>query len=150
MFQRIGALALLAIVIGACSGNPTTAPQGTETPGPAATETPGATQEGQTNPPPAGDLEATARALVPPGSSETSKFEAGGVFQLYLTSTMSLEELESFWDAKIPSQGMKVEGKFSGSGGVTYIFSNPDGGIVASPDPSAGGFGIVISVSSGS
>ena len=152
MFKRIAALAVCAIAIAACSGTPTTetpGPGGTETPGAGATETPGATQGGQTNPP-AGDLEALARALVPPGSTETQKVEIGGFFQLYITSTMSLAELEAFWDSKIPSLGMTLAGKFTGSGSLTISITNPDGGIVATEDTSAGNVGIVIALGTSS
>ena len=157
MFLRFGALAVLAIAIAACSGTPTTGPGATETPGSVATETPGAgatetpgeTQGGQTNPP-AGDLEATARALVPPGSTETGKFEAGGFFQLYLTSTTSIQDLEAFWDQKIPSLGMTVAGKFTLEGTISYTSTNPDGVITASPDSASGGVVIVIALGTSS
>ena len=117
----------------------------TETPA----ETPAETQDGQTNPP-AGDLEATARALVPPGSTETSKFEAGGFFQLTLTSTTSIGDLEAFWDQKIPSLGLTLAVKSTAQGILTYAFTNPDGAISAVPDEAGGGVVIGIQVGTGS
>lgn len=148
MFKRIGALTVLAAVLFACGGSPTA----TQTPGAGATEPPGGTATdtpaGQTAPPFAGDLEATARALVPPGSTETQKIEAGGVFQLYVTSTTSIADLESFYDSKLPSVGAKDVAKINSSGSLTYGFTNPDGTVIATTDSASGGTFIIIGVGS--
>lgn len=152
MLKRIGALTVLAVVAFACSGSPTTQTPGagaTETPGGAAAETPGAAATetpaaGQTNPPNAGDIEAKVRALVPDGSTEIGKAQVGGLFQLTVTSPKSIQELEAFWDQKIPSLGITVSGKFTSGGVLTYSLTNPDGGIVATPGSSGGGSEIVI------
>jgi len=143
MFRRTLAFAVLAIVIAACGSAATNPPSDTQPPG--ATATPAETQGGgETTPPNAGDLEATARALVPPGSTETGKFEVGGFFQLYLTSTTSMQDLETFWDQKLAALGINVVGKFTAEGTLTYSFTNPDGGIVASPDTSGGSDTVVV------
>jgi hypothetical protein len=151
MFKRIGALAVLAVVVFACSGSPTTQTPGvgaTDTPGAAPTDTPAA---GQTTPPNASDIEAKVRALVPDGSTEVGKTEIGGLFQLTLTSPKSLQELEAFWDQKIPSLGMNLAGKFTAGGVLTIAISNPDGGIVAGEDTSGSGLtSIVISLGTSS
>lgn len=147
--KRIGALAVVAVVVFACSGSPTNQTPGagaTDTPGGAATDTPG----DQTPPPFSGDLAATARALAPPGSTETQKIEAQGVFQLYLMSTMSIADLESFYDAKLPSVGAKDVAKVTSSGSVTYGFTNPDGTVIATTDSAGGGTLIIIGVGTSS
>jgi hypothetical protein len=81
---------------------------------------------------------------VPDGSTEVSKVQVGALFQLTVTNPKSIQELESFWDAKIPSLGITVSGKFTSGGTLTYSLTNPDGGIVASPDSSGSGTLIVI------
>lgn len=150
MPKRILALAVLAVVLAAC-GSAATPPSGTQPPGTEAPTESATDGGGVTAPPNAGDLEATARALVPPGATETGHLETGGVFQLYLTSAMSLADLEAFFDQKIPSLGITVSGKFTVSGTLTYAFTNPEGGIVAGEDTSgAGGTSIIISVGSAS
>jgi hypothetical protein len=147
MFKRIGAVSLLAVVVFACGGSPTA----TQTPGTGATENPGGAPTdtpaaGQTTPPNAGDIEAKVRALVPDGSTEVSKAQVGGLFQLTVTNPKSVQELEAFWDQKIPSLGITVAGKFTSGGVLTYAVTNPDGGIVASPSSSGSGTDIVISL----
>jgi hypothetical protein len=153
MTRRFAALALIAALIAACSGNSpqTTAPAGgggaTATPGTEATPAPGGGGGGgQTPAPNAGGNEAKARALVPDGSTETGHAASGNVFLIYLTNPKSVKELEAFWDAKIPQAGLTKSSKFEANGAVTYAFSNPDGGIVASPDSSGTGSTIVITV----
>ncbi|HEY6058228.1 MAG TPA: hypothetical protein VIV06_09350 [Candidatus Limnocylindrales bacterium] len=151
MIRRFGALAVLVLVVAACGGSATSAPGATQTAGAeatqaeatqaeatqaAATETEGSAP---TNPPNASDLEGKARALVPDGSTEVSKLEIGGAFQLSVTTTKSLEELEAFWDQKIPSLGMTVSGKFTAGDTLTFAVTNPDGGIVAAKDSSGSG-----------
>jgi hypothetical protein len=147
MFKRIGALAVLAVVVFACGGSPTA----TQTPGSGATEPPGGTATdtpapGQTTPPNAGDIEAKVRALVPDGSTEVGKVEVGGLFQLSLTNPKSVQELEAFWDQKIPSLGMTVAGKFTSGAILTISIPDPPGGIVAGPDENTGTTSIVISL----
>jgi len=155
MTRFFAALALIAVVIAACSGTTpqTTAPAGGGTPVPGGETTPAPTSGGggaQTPAPNASDAEAKARALVPDGSTETGHLETGGLFQIYLTNPKSVKDLEAFWDAKIPQAGLTQSGKFEASGAVTYAFTNPDGGILASPDPSGSGTTIVISVGTSS
>jgi hypothetical protein len=67
------------------------------------------------------------------------------MYQLSLTSTMTVDQLEAFWDERIPSLGMTLTGKFTSGGVLTIAITNPDGGIVAAPDGD-GGVGIVISL----
>jgi hypothetical protein len=147
MFKRIGALMVLAAVLFACGGSPTATQTpgagATENPGGAATDTPAA---GQTTPPNAGDIEAKVRALVPDGSTEVGKVQVGSLIQLTLTNPKSLQELESFWDQKIPSLGMTVAAKSTVQGTLIYSITNPDGGIVAGPDPSGSGTTMTISL----
>jgi hypothetical protein len=83
---------------------------------------------------------------VPPGASETSAVSIGNAYQLTLSSNQSLEELEAFWDQAIPAAGMQSTGRFTADGSLTIALTNPDGGIVATGDPSTGGVTIVISV----
>jgi hypothetical protein len=149
MTRLFGALALIAVLIAACSGSTTTTPPAgaTATAGTEATATSAGGGGGaQTPAPNAGDNEAKARALVPDGSTETAHLATGGIFQVYVTNPKSVKELEAFWDAKIPQVGLTQSGKFEANGAVTYGFTNPDGGIVASPDSSGNGTTIVISV----
>jgi hypothetical protein len=145
MFKRIGALTVLAAVVFACGGSPTATqtPGATEPPGGTATDTPA---PGQTTPPNAGDIEAKVRALVPDGSTELGKAEVGGLFQLTVTNPKSVQELEAFWDQKIPSLGMSIAGKFTSGGILTISIPDPPGGIVAGPDANTGLTSIVISL----
>jgi len=144
MSRQILGLAVAAIVLAACGGTATGTPGGTTPPGetqaPGETATPAETQDGgETTPPNAGDIEAKARALVPPGSTELGTGSFGGAFQITVTNPMSVAELEAFWDQKIPSLGMTVSGKFTAAGTLTIAITNPDGGIVAGEDSSGSG-----------
>ncbi len=155
MSQRFLAGVMLATLLAACSGSPASAPTPgpTGAPGPGATPTPvvpgatptpvvpGATDPaptpaGPTNPLNSGDLEALVRSLVPPGSTEVTHIEVGGLYQLHLTSTSTIDQLEAFWDQAIPAAGMTLEGKYTAGGTLTIGISNPDGGIIVTPDES--------------
>ena len=122
-------------------GSQPTPPQAaTSVPNPPAQQTPGAPQ------PNAGDNESRARALIPPGASEVGEASFGGAYQLSLTSTQSLEQLDAFWAQAIPAAGMQLTGRFTVEGTLTIAVSNPDGGIVAARDASTGVTTIVISL----
>ena len=144
--QRLATGVVVALILSACSSG---APGATV---PGVTQQPAATADAPTgapvvtNPPvnPA-SLEARVRALVPPGSSETQVAQVGNSYSLYLTNSSSLDQLEAFWDQAIPAQGLTLAGKFESAGTLTYSVTNPDGGIVVTPDGS-GGHAIVISL----
>ena len=137
----------------ACSTGtpPAQTPASQQTPTAAATPPPGQATPppGQATPtlqPNTGDNESRARALVPPGSTQLSESSFGNAFQLTLSSTQSIEQLGAFWTQAIPAAGMQETGRFTAEGSLTIAFTNPDGGIVAAPDPSTGTVTIVISV----
>ena len=145
--QRLAAGIALAVMLTACSSG---APGATV---PGVSQPPGATA-GATNPPaatpgnpqPAGNLEAAARALVPPGSVELSEAQYGNAYQLNVTTTMSLDQLKAFWAQAIPATGATSPGQFESGGILTVTLNNPEGGIVASPDATSGGYLITISL----
>lgn len=148
------ALAGLVLVLGACSSNAPAAStpadggggggQPTATTGSEATE-PGS--GGGTGGSFSGDLKDLAARLVPDGSSETSKLEAQGVYQLYVTSNLSLDQLKAFYDSRIPSLGMTLEAKVESGGGLYISTSHPVGAIIVAPDSGGAGFAIAISLS---
>ncbi len=138
-----------AIVISAaaCGGNIVVLPtqSGTQqsqapgtTPGPAIT--PGAPQPG------GGDNQSKARSLVPPGSTEMSSSAAGDSYSIVVSTTQTVEALGAFWQSAIPAAGMTESGRFNLGGTLTIALTNPDGGIVAIPDPSQGITIVTISV----
>jgi len=91
-------------------------------------------------------MESIARALAPAGALELSHAAVGNSYSLQLSSPMTADQLQAFWDTKIGSLGLSQTGKFVVPGGaITYAFTGPDGGIVASPDGS-GNYIIQISV----
>jgi hypothetical protein len=92
-----------------------------------------------------GDLEAKVRSLVPPGSTEVTAAAVGGSFSVTVNNPGPLDQLEAFWDQKIPTAGVTQTGKVEAGGTLTYGFTDPDGGIVAAPNGS-GGFVITISL----
>jgi hypothetical protein len=143
MLKLVLASTVLAALLVACSAGAPATPSA-----PAATPTPGATQAAPSPTPPGsgnttpaantGNAEAIVRALVPPGATEVSKVETGDFFSLSLSSSQSIAELEAFFDQKLPSTGVTVSGKFTAAGTLTIAFTNPDGGITATPDGSGG------------
>jgi hypothetical protein len=150
MFKRIGALIVLAAVVFACGGSPTTQTPGagaTDTPGAAATDTPA---PGQTTPPNAGDLKTKAQALLPSDATVLSEITVGGAYQVSATSRTSITDLEAFWEQKIKDLGMTQTGKFTAEGVLTIAITNPDGGIVAGTDTSTGDTTITISLGTSS
>lgn len=159
MPRTLTALAVIALAVGACGGSgaaATTAP--TAAPAPAATgaattaeatEAPADTGSGggSGSGKSADALKALAQQLTPPGSTETSHLEATGVYQLYLTTTQSLDQLKAFYDGKAASIPIKEYTKFDASGSLYIGGSDPVVGIVAVPDPANGGqYTVVISV----
>ena len=151
MHKRILALAILAVVIAACSGSSSA----TNTPGSQATATEqpgGATQNpgGQTTPPNAADLKAKAQALLPSDATIVSEVTVGGAYQVTATSNKSIAELTTFWEQKIKDLGMNQTGKFEAGGALTIAFTNPNGGIVAGTDSSNNQTTIAISVGTSS
>ena len=161
MPRTLTALAVLALMVGACGGGAaaTTAP--TVAPGePAATQA-AATAEVTEAPAGTGSgggggssqsadaLKALAQQLTPPGSTETGHLEATGVYQLYLTTTQNLDQLKSFYDGKATSIPIKDYTKIDASGSLYIGGSDPVLGIIAAPDPANGGqFTVIISVGS--
>jgi hypothetical protein len=149
-------LAALVLILAACSSSTPTASSadggggGSQaTPGSGATE-PGSGQatDAPSGAPYSGSLKDLAHQLAPDGSTEVTFTEAPGVYQLYLTSTLNLDQITAFYDSRIPSLGMKIEGKTVSSGSLYIGTSNPAGAIIAAPDPSAGGYTVVISLGS--
>lgn len=141
----VGVIALLA----ACSAGPSgaTTPPGatppaaaTSAPNPPAQATSGAPQ------PNAGDNASRGQALIPPGATQLSEISSGNAYSVQVSSTQSLEQLGAFWTQAIPAAGLQETGRFTADETLTIAFTNPDGGIVAAADPSAGGVIITISV----
>src|SRR6185369_2452375 len=156
MPRTLTALAVIALVVGACGGGggaattaPTVAPNepaATEAAATAeATEGAAATTSGGSQS--ADALKALAQQLTPPGSTETGHLEATGVYQLYLTTTQSLDQLKAFYDGKAASIPIKDYSKVDASGSLYIGGSDPVLGIIAAPDPANGGqFTVIISV----
>jgi hypothetical protein len=156
MPRTLTALAVIALVVGACGGGgaaattaPTVAPNepaATEAAATAeATEGAAATTSGGTVSDSA--LKALAQQLTPPGSTETGHLEATGVYQLYLTTTQSLDQLKAFYDGKAASIPIKEYTKVDASGSLYIGGTDPVLGIIAAPDPAnAGQFTVIISV----
>jgi hypothetical protein len=159
MPRTLTALAVIALVVGACGGGgaaATSAP--TVAPGePAATEA--ATAEVSEAPADTGSgggagssqsadaLKALAQQLTPPSSTETGHLDASGVYQLYLTTTQNLDQLKSFYDGKAASIPIKDYTKVDASGSLYIGGSDPVLAIIAAPDPAnANQFSVIISV----
>ena len=157
MPRTLTALAVIALVVGACGGGgaaattaPTVAPAATEaaataeaTEAPAATGSGGGTGSSQS----ADALKALAQQLTPPNSTETGHLEATGVYQLYVTTTQSLDQLKAFYDGKAASIPIKEYTKVDASGSLYIGGTDPVLGIIAAPDPAnAGQFSVIISV----
>jgi len=162
MPRTLTALAVFAIVLGACGGGgaaattaPTVAPAAPTATAAAATaeatEAPADTGSGggSGSSQSADALKALAQQLTPPGSTETGHLEATGVYQLYLTTTQSLDQLKAFYDGKAASIPIKEYTKVDASGSLYIGGTDPVLGIIAAPDPAnAGQFTVIISVGS--
>ena len=157
MSRSLTALAVFALVVGACGGGaaatsaPTVAPgepAATEAAPPEVTEAPAETTSGGWGGgAAAGDLKALAQELTPPGSTETGHLEASGVYQLYLTTTQNLDQLKAFFDGKAASIPIKDYTKVDASGSLYIGGSDPVLAIIAAPDPANGNqMTVVISV----
>jgi len=159
MSRSLTALAVLALVVGACGGGGAAAtsavtvapgePAATEAAPPEVTEAPAETTSGggggggQS----ADALKALAQQLTPPGSTETGHLEASGVYQLYLNTTQNLDQLKAFFDGKAASIPIKDYTKVDASGSLYIGGSDPVLAIIAAPDPqNANQFTVVISV----
>ena len=142
----VGAAALLL----ACGGSPaapTQRPAGS-TPGAVATQQPAA-QTPAVNPPPGqvtpgapapngGDNKTKARALIPPGATQVNEVVIGNSYTVHVSSNQTLDQLAAYWTQAIPAAGLQESGRFTAAETLTIAFTNPDGGIVASADPSTG------------
>lgn len=161
MPRTLTALAVIALVVGACGGGgaaATTAP--TAAPGgPAATEAPATaeategaaatTSGGGGGGQSADDLKALAAQLTPGGTTEIQHMEATGVYQLYLSTSMSIDQLTAFYDQKAASIPIQGYTKVVSNGSLYIGGSDPVVGIVAAADSSnPGTTTIVISVGS--
>jgi len=155
--RSVAGIAALALVVAACSSAGPAAPTATSAGGGSPTTTPGSvatndtspTQGGQTGQPFSGSLKDLAHKLAPDGSTQVAEVEVGGAYSLSVTSSLGLDQLTSFWESRIPSLGMTLAASVKTGGGLYLSTTNPNGGIVASPDPSGGGgFSIAISLSS--
>lgn len=141
MSTRFAMGALVALLVLGCSGGSGPAP--TPTPGGGAptpvnvpTATPGGAPTpggGATVPPGGGNLEAKARSLVPAGSTQTAEFDGGTSYVLTVTTTTPIAQLEAFWEQAIPAAGLSLSGSFTFDGALVMAFTNPDGGITATP-----------------
>ena len=155
------ALAIVAVVVGACGGGgaaattaPTVAPGqpvATEAaPTAAATVAPADTGSGGGGPgssQSADALKALARELTPADSTETGHLEAIGSYQVYVTTTQSLDQLKAFYDQKAASIPIKEYTRVDASGSLYIGGSDPVISITAAPDPqNAGQFSLIISV----
>ena len=141
----------------ACSGPaaPTPGRPAGPTPGSAATQqpaasagavntpglaTPGAPQNG-------GDNKSKARALIPQGATQVSEVTVGNSYSVQVSSGQSLEQLGAFWTQAIPAAGLQETGRFTSGDTLTIAFTNPEGGVTASADPSTGS--VIITISAG-
>ena len=137
----------LAVLVAGCSTPATPTPGSEGTPAPAqATPDTGGGQATAGTEPNTGDNKSKAESLVPDGATQLSEITVGNSYTVQVTSTKSLDELGSFWTQAIPNAGLTETGRFTAEGTLTIAFTNPDGGIGASQDPSSGSVIITISV----
>lgn len=141
--RRFVWLVAIALVAAACGGGGAVP---TPTPGSQATSPPGATSA-TTPQPNTGDNKSIARSLIPPGATQLNEVQVGNSYTVQLSSTQTLEQLGAFWTQAIPAAGLQETGRFNQAGTLTIAFSNPEGGIVAFEDSSAGG--VIMSISVG-
>lgn len=159
--RTVTALAIVALVVGACGGGsaaPTTAPTvaagepaATEAASTAAaTEAPadtGSAGGGAASSRSADALKALAQQLTPAGSTETGHLEANGSYQVYVTTTQSLDQLKAFYDQKAVSIPIKDYTRVDASGSLYIGGSDPVISITAAPDPqNTDQFSLIISV----
>ncbi len=89
--------------------------------------------------------------LIPPNSTYTGGFSSsqGGVTAF--TSTASIDELKSFYDAAIASLGVPADQIFKteAAGGFSWIFGEGDKGGLVIVAPNSDGQGSVVSVTYG-
>jgi hypothetical protein len=152
-------IAILALVVAACGGSSAskspsasspagttgpTAPAATSgaTTGPDATSAPDATKAPFT-----GDLKSLAEALEPANSTITGHLDSTGVYQIYLTTTASVDDLKSFWGGKVPSLGFKNYSYTELSGTIYAGAENPTLAIIAGPDSATKVMTVIINVS---
>ena len=151
MKRFVFVLGVVALLVGCGSGAAGPTPGSAATQGPAATSAPGEPGPGQATPvvpqPNAGDLESRARALIPAGATELSETTIGNAYTVQVSSSQSLEDLGAFWTQSIPAAGLQETGRFTAGDTLTIALTNPDGGIVASRDPSTGA--VIVSISLG-
>jgi hypothetical protein len=139
MLTRLVLVGALAVALVACGGGspPTPAGQASTPAAPGATVAPGGG---------GGSTESIVQALVPPGATQQNHATVGNLVTVVVSTTSSLNDLQAFFDAKIPSLGLTQTGKFNVQDSVTYAFANPEGGIVIAAD---GNGGYLVTISAG-
>lgn len=74
------------------------------------------------------DVEAVAKALVPPNSSEVTKTTAQDTSFAIYVSTDSLDSLKSFYEGAIPRAGMQILSTTTSNGGIAWVIATDAGG----------------------
>ncbi|HEX9635287.1 MAG TPA: hypothetical protein VGB34_07400 [Candidatus Limnocylindria bacterium] len=90
-----------------------------------------------------GDVDQLANDLVPPNSTEASRFEAEGSLLVGYTSTDSVDSLKSYYENKFNELGVNVIGTSSAGNTHTFVIGNEDGsgvqgGVTVAADENAG------------
>jgi len=137
------ALSVAAVLLSACGGSAATqAPAGatqatggggggTATEAPQGTEAPPATDAGGGGGGGGGsgdDVEAVARQLVPPNSTEIQKTTATDTWFVIYESTDSVDSLKAFYQDAIGKAGQKIFSTTTIQGGVSYVFAKDENG----------------------
>jgi hypothetical protein len=146
--RRIAVVAvLLATALAACGSASPSAP-GSSAPGAVTGPTPGSSQTSQASQPAqpsseatdgtsggssggggqSGDIDALAKALVPPNSTEMTKTTATDTWFAMYQTTDSLDALKSFYEAAFPKAGLTVISTSSASGTLSWAIANAGGG----------------------
>ena len=74
------------------------------------------------------DVEAVARALVPPNSTEVSKTTAPDTWFVIYETTESIDSLRSFYESAIPGAGLTVVSTTTANGGVSWAMATDESG----------------------
>jgi hypothetical protein len=130
--RLVTALAITLLLLSACGSSAATQQPagdgaGTSTQQPIATKDVAATDAG-----PGGgsgpDVDAVARALVPPNSTEITKTTAEGTSFIVYDSTDSIDSLKAFYEDAIRKTGLKIYSTTTVNGGVSYLIATDESG----------------------
>jgi hypothetical protein len=89
------------------------------------------------------DVDALAEKLVPPNSTEASRFSGEGTLLVAYSSSDSADSVVSFYENKLNELGIHVMGKSTAGETTTFVIGNEDGsgvqgGVSIAPDQNAG------------